>query len=105
MLQKKSFTPRHPPTNPAAGAFVPKFIYRDPFNPDEEIEIKEEFYGSRKKLRIGILGASISTLNFLHFLQEKIPAESVEVVVWEKNSDVGGVVSRMAEALHLMRIR
>lgn len=91
MLEKVPYQPKHEPSNEAARQYMPKFLYRNPDSQD--VTIKEEFYGARRKLRIGILGAGISTLNFLHYLQEKIPAETVEVVVYEQNHDVGGVVS------------
>lgn len=91
-LQKTAFHPRTPPSNPKAAHFVPKFIYCDPKNPNP-VNIKEDFYGSRRKLRIGVLGAGISLLNFLHHLFELVPEDSVEIVVYDKNEDVGGVVS------------
>lgn len=90
-LQKTDFQPKTPPATPKAAQLVPKFIYCDPKNPNS-VDIREDFYGSRRMLRIGVLGAGISLLNFLHYLFELVPEESVEVVVYDKNEDVGGVV-------------
>lgn len=92
MLEKRDFQPKIPPSNPRAAHFTPKFIYCDPKSP-HPLDIKEDFYGSRRKLRIGVLGAGISLLNFLHYLFELVPEESVDIVVYDKNEDVGGVVS------------
>lgn len=91
-LQKTDFKPKTPPSNPKAARFVPKFIYCDPNDPNL-VDIREDFYGSRRKLRVGVLGAGISLLNFLHHLFELVPEESIEIVVYDKNEDVGGVVS------------
>lgn len=44
--------PLSPRDNPSTSAFVPNFIYHNASNPDEEVEIKEKFFGSRRKLRI-----------------------------------------------------
>lgn len=91
MLEKRDFTPKAAPSNPKAQRFVPKFIYCDPKDP-HPVDILEDFYGSRRRLRIGILGAGISCLNFLHHLFELVPEDSVEIVIYDKNEDVGGVV-------------
>ena len=92
MLEKRDFEPTSPPSDPRAERFVPKFVYCDPNDPFP-VTIKEEFYGSRRKLRIGVLGAGISALGFLHHLFELIPADSVEILIYEKQEDVGGIVS------------
>lgn len=92
MLEKKDFQPKSPPTDPRAARFVPKFIYCDPQDPNP-VDIKEELYGSRRKLRICILGAGITCLDFLHHLFELVPEDTVEIVIYDKNEDVGGVVS------------
>ncbi|KAF7190066.1 putative sterigmatocystin biosynthesis monooxygenase stcW [Pseudocercospora fuligena] len=91
VLERIPFEPKEPPSNPAAEFYVPKFIYHDPDGPDS-VNIKEEFFGSRKKLRIAVQGAGISCFQFLHHLQiSGIPPGSIDVVVYEKNHDVGGV--------------
>lgn len=91
MLEKIPFTPRHPPTDQNAEKFIPKFLYRDPESTEILPEIREEFFGARRKLRIGVVGAGISCLQFLHDIEENIPIESVEIVVFEREKDVGGV--------------
>ena len=53
-----------------------------------DVIIREEHYGTKKKMRIALLGAGVSGLNFFKFAEEKL--ENVEVVCYEKNSDVGG---------------
>lgn len=97
MLEKLPYRPVKPPVNEEANLWIPKFLHRDTSNPPN-ITISDDFYGTRRKLRLGILGAGLTCMNFLHFLQESIPAESVEIVVYEKNGDVGGVVSEVRGA-------
>jgi cation diffusion facilitator CzcD-associated flavoprotein CzcO len=53
-----------------------------------EVPIHEEPFGSKKKMRIAMLGAGISGLNFFKFAEQKL--ENVEIVCYEKNGDVGG---------------
>ena len=53
-----------------------------------DVTIREEPYGTKKKMRIALLGAGVSGLNFFKFAEEKL--ENVEIVCYEKNSDVGG---------------
>jgi hypothetical protein len=92
MLEKIPYNPPEGPSHPEAVHFIPKFLYRDSSEDPPKVKISDEFYGTRRKLRIGVLGAGISGLDFLHHLFEAVPAESVEVVVYDKNEDVGGVV-------------
>ena len=81
-----------PLEHPAAADFLPQYLhdrFHDPSGrPDPKI--RDDFYGTRRKLRIGILGAGICSLNFLHFAERQL--KDVEFVVYEKNKDVGGVV-------------
>ncbi|KAF1821490.1 uncharacterized protein K489DRAFT_381486 [Dissoconium aciculare CBS 342.82] len=93
MLEKIPYHPAAAPSHPKAAEWTPKFLYRDPADPPK-VTIRDDFYGTRRKLRIGVLGAGISGIDFLHHLTENIPAESYEVVVYDKNEDVGGVVCR-----------
>jgi len=90
MLEKIPYQPAKGPSHPEAAPFIPTFLYRESADPPQVV-ISDDFYGARRKLRIGILGAGISGLEFLHNLFEAIPTESVEVVVYDKNEDVGGV--------------
>ena len=55
---------------------------------DGDVTIREEPYGIKKKMRIAMLGAGVSGLNFFKFAEEKL--ENVEIVCYEKNRDVGG---------------
>jgi hypothetical protein len=55
---------------------------------NEDVAIREEPYGTKKKMRIAMLGAGVSGLNFFKFAEEKL--ENVEIVCYEKNRDVGG---------------
>ena len=80
-----------PLANPAAADYIPTFVYEGLSDPSgrPDVEIRNDFYGTRRRLRIGVLGAGISGLQFLHFAQR---LEDVEIVVYEMNEEVGGVV-------------
>ena len=54
----------------------------------DDIPILEQLCGTRKKLRIAILGAGVSGINFFKRAEERL--KNVELVCYEKNSDVGG---------------
>ncbi|KAK4561381.1 hypothetical protein LTR86_004698 [Recurvomyces mirabilis] len=63
------------------GAYVPEvdeFGYR----------IREEPYGTKRHVRVVLMGAGASTLNFLKKAEEKM--QNLKVTVYEKNQDVGG---------------
>ncbi|KPI36365.1 putative sterigmatocystin biosynthesis monooxygenase stcW [Cyphellophora attinorum] len=51
-------------------------------------EIREQPFGTKKRMRIVIMGAGVSGLNF--FKQSESKLENVEVQCYEKNNDVGG---------------
>jgi hypothetical protein len=55
---------------------------------NEDVSIRPEPFGTEKKMRIAMLGAGISGLNFFKFAEQKL--ENVEIVCYEKNRDVGG---------------
>lgn len=70
-----------PDTAERDGAFVPEvdeFGYR----------INEQPYGTKRKVKIILQGAGASTLNFLKRAEEQL--ENVDIVVYEKNHDIGG---------------
>ena len=92
MLERMPYQPKEEPANPLAKQYIPTFLYHDPTD-TQGVTIRDDFYGTRRKLRIGILGAGITCLNVLHFLEKAIPPDSVEIVVYEKEKDVGGIVS------------
>ncbi|KAK5443483.1 hypothetical protein LTS15_010628 [Exophiala xenobiotica] len=54
----------------------------------EDVTILEQLYGTRKKMRIIMLGAGMSGLNFFKFAEEKL--KNVEIICYEKNADIGG---------------
>jgi hypothetical protein len=54
----------------------------------DDVPILEQLAGTRKKLRIAILGAGLSGLNFMKRAEERL--RNVELVCYEKNADVGG---------------
>lgn len=80
-----------PLEHPEAAEYLPRYLHN--YFPDpsgqQDPKIRDDFYGTRRKLRIGILGAGICCINFLHFAEH---LKDVEYVVYEKNKDVGGVV-------------
>lgn len=57
---------------------------------EDSYKISERPFGTKKKLRIVIMGAGISGLNF--FRQSELLLENVDVVCYEKNDDIGGTV-------------
>lgn len=68
------------------GEVRPRPLMNDPA-PDD-VNILEQLYGTRKKLRVAMLGAGMSGLNFFKVAEEKL--KNVEIVCYEKNADVGG---------------
>jgi hypothetical protein len=50
--------------------------------------IREEPFGTRRKLRVVLMGAGASTVNFLKKAEESM--QNLDVTVYEKNHDVGG---------------
>lgn len=54
----------------------------------DDITIKEQLLGTKKKMRVVFLGAGVSGLNFFHFAEQRLT--NVEIVCYEKNADVGG---------------
>ncbi|KAK0845165.1 hypothetical protein LTR03_007663 [Friedmanniomyces endolithicus] len=63
------------------GAFIPK---TDPSG----YRIREESYGTKRPVRVVLMGAGASTLNFLKKAEEQM--KNVKITVYEKNHDVGG---------------
>ncbi|EXJ82626.1 hypothetical protein A1O3_06439 [Capronia epimyces CBS 606.96] len=54
----------------------------------DDVKILEQLYGTRKKMRIAVLGAGVSGLNFFKFAEDKL--KNVEIICYEKNADIGG---------------
>ncbi|KIX98817.1 uncharacterized protein Z520_05278 [Fonsecaea multimorphosa CBS 102226] len=53
-----------------------------------DVPIPERPLGTRKKMRIGILGAGVSGLCLMKVAEERL--SNVDVVCYEKNADIGG---------------
>ncbi|KAL6248051.1 hypothetical protein RBB50_005399 [Rhinocladiella similis] len=79
---------------PADGSTDPELSRREERpkvlnNPtDDDVTILEQLYGTRKKMRVVMLGAGMSGLNFFKFAEEKL--KNVEIICYEKNPDIGG---------------
>ena len=54
----------------------------------DDLPILEQLCGSRKKLRIAVLGAGVSGIDFFKRAEEKL--KHVDIVCYEKNNEVGG---------------
>ncbi|EME84918.1 uncharacterized protein MYCFIDRAFT_153069 [Pseudocercospora fijiensis CIRAD86] len=50
--------------------------------------IREQPYGTKRKVKVILMGAGASTLNFLKKAEEQL--QNVDITVYEKNHDVGG---------------
>lgn len=50
--------------------------------------IREQPYGTKRKVRVVLMGAAASTVNFLTKAEEQM--ENLQICVYEKNRDVGG---------------
>jgi hypothetical protein len=58
---------------------------------DERITIREKHFGEKRKLRVALIEAIISTLSFFKFAEERL--DNMDIVCYEKNYDVGGAIS------------
>lgn len=87
----EQYKPSTPFAHPSAADYTPTYLHTgfpDPAGrPD--VKIRDDFYGTRRKMRIGVLGAGITAINFLHYAES---LSDVEIIVYERNEDVGGVV-------------
>jgi hypothetical protein len=50
--------------------------------------IREEPYGTKRRIKVILMGAGASTLNFLKKSEEEM--QNLDIVCYEKNDDVGG---------------
>lgn len=57
-------------------------------DPENDVEIPEELLGTKRKLRVVVLGCGVSGINFFKFAEDK--ASKLEIRCYEKNADVGG---------------
>lgn len=58
---------------------------------DRGYQICEEPLGTKRNIRVIILGAGVSGIDFFRNAEEKL--ENVEIQCYEKNHDIGGTVS------------
>ena len=67
--------------------------------------IREEPYGTKRKLKVILMGAGASSLNFFKKAEEEM--SNLEIVCYEKNRDVGGtwLENRYALHTHLKKVR
>jgi hypothetical protein len=83
------YSPPQPLSNAEASKFVPAYLHSlagDPSRPD--VRIRDDFYGTRRKLRIAVVGAGGSGLQFLHDAQR---LEDVDIVVYDRNDEVRSI--------------
>jgi hypothetical protein len=53
-------------------------------------KILERPFGTKQRMRIVIIGAGVSGINFFKKAEEQM--ENIDIVCYEKNDDVGGTV-------------
>lgn len=64
---------------------------RDQLPPETDqhgYRIKEQPMGTKRKVKVILMGAGASSLNFFKKAEEEM--ENLEIVCYEKNSDIGG---------------
>lgn len=70
----------------------PNIAERDGFHIPEVdsfgYRIREEPFGKRRKIRVVLMGAGASTVNFLKKAEEQM--QNLDITVYEKNHDIGG---------------
>lgn len=78
--------------HPAAADYAPTYLHTGFSDPSgrPDVKIRDDFYGTRRRMRIGVLGAGITAINFLHFAEQSL--KDVDIVLYERNEEVGGVV-------------
>jgi len=72
---------RNQPTAERDGQMIPEADHTG-------YRIREKPYGTKRRLRVVLMGAGASTLNFLKKSEEQM--QNVDITVYEKNHDVGG---------------
>lgn len=70
-----------PSTSERDGAFIPS-------TDDSGYRIQEQPYGTKRRVRVILMGAGASTINFLRKSEQDL--SDVEIAVYEKNNDIGG---------------
>lgn len=69
------------PTAERDGALIPS-------TDETGYRIREQPYGTKRKVKVVLMGAGASSLNFLKKAEEQL--QNVDITVYEKNHDVGG---------------
>ena len=69
------------PTAERDGHFIPE-------QDESGYRIREQPLGTKREVKVILMGAGASTLNFLKAAEEQM--ENVNITVYEKNHDVGG---------------
>jgi hypothetical protein len=54
----------------------------------EDVSIPDQLFGAKRGLRVIVIGAGVSGLNFFKRAEEQ--AENLDIVCYEKNADIGG---------------
>ncbi|KAL1310668.1 hypothetical protein AAFC00_000934 [Neodothiora populina] len=68
-------------TSERDGAYIPQ-------TDESGYRIEEHPYGTKRQIKVILMGAGASTLNFLKKAEDKL--QNVDITVYEKNDDVGG---------------
>jgi len=68
-------------TDERDGAYIPE-------TDSTGYRIREEPYGTKRKVRVVLMGAGASSANFLKKAEEQM--QNLAITVYEKNRDVGG---------------
>ena len=82
------YSPPEPLSGPKeASKFVPRYLHTGIADASgrPDVRIRDDFYGTRRKLRIAVVGAGGSGLQFLHDGQR---LKDVDIVVYDRNHEV-----------------
>jgi hypothetical protein len=74
---------------------------RDQLPPETDqygYRIKEQPMGTKRKVKVIIMGAGASSLNFFKKAEEEM--DNLEIVCYEKNSDIGGTWLENRSGIH-----
>lgn len=63
-------------------------VYLNNPDPAHDADIPDQLYGSKRKLRVIVIGSGMSGINFFKYAEDK--ASNLEIRCYEKNEDIGG---------------
>ena len=63
-------------------------VYLNNPDPANDVDIPDQLFGSKRKLRVIVIGSGMSGINFFKFAEDK--ASNLEIRCYEKNEDIGG---------------